>query len=387
MKTTRHQKGYVYKKGRWWFVRFYDSVMQADGSTKRAQVARKVAPVSDDYRSKRSVLLMVEELLRPFNNGHYTPESTLALERFVEQTYLPYIQSQRRPSTYKSYKELWENHVERRCGATRLREFRTCDGERLLADIARQHNLSRSTLRHIKTLLSGIFKQAKRLGVLNGVNPMQDVSVPMSKASGETYAYSLEEVQQMIGALPEPATTIVATAAFTGLRRGELRGLLWENYNGAQIRVTQSVWESHITEPKNKQSKAPVPLVPLLAGMLDGYRMARNNPRSGLMFASRKSTPLNLNNLLNRVIKPTFAKSGLQWHGWHAFRRGLATNLYRLGVPDKTIQAILRHGNISTTMNIYVKSVPADAVAAMRSLGEVCTSMHQPAGKFGERVV
>ena len=43
----------------------------------------------------------------------------------------------------------------------------------------------------------------------------------------------------------------------------------------------------------------------------------------------------------------------MKWWGWHAFRRGLATNLHRLGVPDKTIQAILRHANISTTLNNY----------------------------------
>jgi integrase len=61
-------------------------------------------------------------------------------------------------------------------------------------------------------------------------------------------------------------------------------------------------------------------------------------------------------------------ETGLEWHGWHAFRRGLATNLYRLGIPDKTIQAILRHSNLSTTMNLYVKSVGADAVAAMNAL-------------------
>jgi hypothetical protein len=49
------------------------------------------------------------------------------------------------------------------------------------------------------------------------------------------------------------------------------------------------------------------------------------------------------------------------------------TKRHRLGVPDKTIQTILRHANISTTLNNYVKSVPADAVAAMHSLEEVCT--------------
>ncbi|MGB7848528.1 MAG: tyrosine-type recombinase/integrase [Candidatus Acidiferrum sp.] len=52
-------------------------------------------------------------------------------------------------------------------------------------------------------------------------------------------------------------------------------------------------------------------------------------------------------------------------HGWHAFRRGLATNLHRLGVSDKVIQQILRHANVSTTMNIYVKTVSADATNAI----------------------
>ena len=41
-----------------------------------------------------------------------------------------------------------------------------------------------------------------------------------------------------------------------------------------------------------------------------------------------------------------------EWHGWHAARRGLGTNLYRLGLPEKTIQAILRHANVSTTKHV-----------------------------------
>ncbi len=45
-----------------------------------------------------------------------------------------------------------------------------------------------------------------------------------------------------------------------------------------------------------------------------------------------------------------------------------ATNLYRLGVPDKTVQAILRHANVSTTMTDYVKSVDEDAIRAMQAL-------------------
>ena len=48
-----------------------------------------------------------------------------------------------------------------------------------------------------------------------------------------------------------------------------------------------------------------------------------------------------------------------KWRGWHAARRGLGGNLYALGVPEKVIQQILRHANVSTTSTYYIKTVPA----------------------------
>ncbi|MBZ5542421.1 MAG: tyrosine-type recombinase/integrase [Acidobacteriia bacterium] len=105
------------------------------------------------------------------------------------------------------------------------------------------------------------------------------------------------------------------------------------------------------------------------------------------MFTSGNGRPLDLKNLANRVIKPELEKAKLEWHGWHAFRRELATNLYRLGVADKSIQAVLRHSNLATTQNSYIKSVPADAVAAMKSLERICTSMHPTTGASHARVV
>ena len=89
---------------------------------------------------------------------------------------------------------------------------------------------------------------------------------------------------------------------------------------------------------------------------------------------------MDLAQLARFVIRPALKGTGIEWHGWHAFRRGLATNLYRLGVPDKTIQAILRHANLSTTMNAYVKSVPADAAAAMKAFENLCNQHATEAG-------
>jgi integrase len=57
-----------------------------------------------------------------------------------------------------------------------------------------------------------------------------------------------------------------------------------------------------------------------------------------------------------------------QWHGWHAARRGLGSNLYRLGVPDMVIQRILRHANVSTTATYYIKTAADDVRKAMTTL-------------------
>lgn len=58
---------------------------------------------------------------------------------------------------------------------------------------------------------------------------------------------------------------------------------------------------------------------------------------------------------------PIFQAAGIECHGWHAFNQGLANNLHRLGLDDKTIQAILKHSNVAVTQACYTKTVRADA--------------------------
>jgi len=186
----------------------------------------------------------------------------------------------------------------------------------------------------------------------------------------------------------------VLTAAFTGLRKSELRGLIWASYNGEQLSVDRSVWNSTVGEPKTKRSRSPVPVVRPLAEALEIHRLRAGRLAQSTLpiFQAGNGHPLNLDNIVRRVIIPALSpcavckkqedehkpeghsfqrdKSLPLWQGWHAFRRGLATNLHTLGVADKDIQAILRHSNIGLTMNVYVKSVNESQVSAMDSLTE-----------------
>ena len=60
--------------------------------------------------------------------------------------------------------------------------------EKLLEAIAKQHKLTSTTLAHIKAFLSGIFRFAKRQGVINPENPMRDIVLPRGMPAGETHA-------------------------------------------------------------------------------------------------------------------------------------------------------------------------------------------------------
>jgi len=58
-----------------------------------------------------------------------------------------------------------------------------------------------------------------------------------------------------------------------------------------------------------------------------------------------------------------------EWHGFHAFRRGLGTRLYNNGTPIETVAKVLRHGSGSeVTLKHYVEIEEETKAAALQSL-------------------
>jgi integrase len=155
--------------------------------------------------------------------------------------------------------------------------------------------------------------------------------------------------------------------------REKSAAFFWQSYDGYTIEVKQSVWRNQVGEPKREKSKGTIPVIAQLKLYLDRHRRSSGNPSQGYIFRNLWGNPLNLDALVTEVIQPTLEAEKIPWYGWHAFRRGLATNLHRLGVSDKVIQQILRHANVTTTINIYVKMVTQDAEEAMKKLEKKCS--------------
>ncbi len=386
---VRKQKGQIVRISGRWYVRYWEK-RNVDGAIEQKRVSYCLGSITT--RGKHPPADIVDEAekhMSTINRGAIPPERIMTIGDFVDGVYLPWITQHKRPSTAKAYRIIWEEHFKPLCAGSWLKETRTYHVQSWLDSISKK-SLGRNTLKHIKSVISAIFTLAKQQDFFQGENPSRETAIdPHAKEPEETYAYSLEEIQQILSLLPEPAATAFAVAAFMGLRHGEIQGLLWENYRNGEVFVSRSIWNGKVTDPKTRKSSAAVPVIRQLADRLEMHRLRCGNPESGPIFRNTAGKPLSLVNLSNRAIYPTLnrcAQCGKaeadhketheykrderypEWHGWHAARRGLGSNLYRLGVNDKVIQAILRHANVSTTTTYYIKTITDDVRDAMDKL-------------------
>jgi len=386
----RKQHGQIIRIGDRWYLRFWER-RNLGGTIERKRVTHQLGPVTTRGKHPPAdIVSEAERFMATINSRTIPAERIVTIGDFVARVYLPWIEQHKRPSTAKGYRDIWEDHLKPLCEKVWLRDTRTYLVQGWLNQIG-AGRLSRNTLKHVKSVISGIFTLAKQQDYFQLENPARDSAVnPGAAQPQETYAYTLEEINHMLAMLPEPAATAFAVAAFMGLRHGEIQGLLWENYANGQMFVSRSIWNGHVTEPKTRKGRAPVPVIKQLAQRLEMHRLRSGNPTAGPIFANALGRPLSLGSLVNRVILPALARCEVcgkvesdhrtrgheyrrdsalpEWHGWHAARRGLGSNLYRLGVPEMVIQRILRHANVSTTATYYIKAAADDVQNAMATL-------------------
>jgi integrase len=339
------QRGSIRKKSGAWHIRYRVTEVGPDGQPRRRLVTKRLAPVNDEYRAPRDVWSLADTIVAQETHGG-AAEGSLAVSDFVTRFFLPFVTAKKKPSTLRFYRDTIKRHVTPLIGELRLREVQTVHIQRLLDAT----ELSHGSVSRIKSCASAIMSHARRLGFITGANPAQGARAEGHRSNFEAVAYSLADLQYFLKKLDEPSRTVIAVAAFTGLRESEIRGLQWEDYDGVELVVRRSVWRTYTGETKTPESKAAVPVISPLRKMLDAHR--RQNGSSGWIFAGeKKHFALNLDNLARRSIIP---KVEGRWHGWHGWRRGLATILFDLGVDPEIASKILRHADSAVTRRHYI---------------------------------
>ena len=161
----------------------------------------------------------------------------------------------------------------------------------------------------------------------------------------------------------------------------------WQDvsFDDSEISVRRTWTCGAVGLPKSKSSKAPVPLHPLLAEFLRAWKDETPYSQSGdWVFASfrlKGQQPRVANMLVEDHLRPAavsasvLAKNDSRRFGFHNLRHSLASFLVRTKTDPKTVQALLRHSDVKTTLQLYAHSVSEDRMAAQ---GQMLQAILQP---------
>lgn len=177
------------------------------------------------------------------------------------------------------------------------------------------------------------------------------------------------------------AAKMLAFIMYSGLRVGEAIGLKWKDVDleKGMITISQTYtavhsrdafgnstgWEYVEKAPKTESSIATIPCK--LYG-IDILKMMAERPHENndIVFVSETNTPLTKRHALH-TLKRMLKNTGLEDRGYtvHDLRHGYGSILYQEGMELITISRLLRHKDIQTTANIYVKHTPESLKAAL----------------------
>ena len=281
--------------------------------------------------------------------------------------YLRYIEQdrQRKPSTLRDYDSIFRNHVIPHLGDVLLEDLTPERVEHWAAhEIDPERRLANRTREKIITVFHGVMERARKLYRLPA-NPVADVEKPRTASRTEINVFSPEEIAALVRAADsEQDAAIYLTAAFTGLRQGELVALRWRHvdFSGSAIRVRASYTNGHLTSPKSGKVRS----VPMAAQVAEA--LARHGQREfftgddDLVFAGVTGSYLD-GSALSKRYRAAFRRAALRPLRFHDLRHTFGTRV--IGVADiRRVQEWMGHANVQTTMQ-YLHYVPRPQDAAL----------------------
>jgi integrase len=226
--------------------------------------------------------------------------------------------------------------------------------------------LSPKTVRNHLVLLGLMFRSARRWRWVTE-NPLELVEKPATQ-DAETETIDAAVIADLFGAYRtleadadeserfwfEAARRMTVVALSTGLRRGELLGLRWQDVDLLERRVSvrQQFVRNEITSPKSRAGRRSVGLGPVAAAALEEqYRASQHRADESIVFCHPAlGTPLDPSKLTSYARKAlTTAGVPASFRPWHGMRHTALTETAAAGVPAMFVQAKAGHAHGSTT--------------------------------------
>lgn len=327
--------------------------------------------------SRKEVQEQLKIALREQQQGTLVTAPQQTVAQYLKQ-WLENRQATVRIRTYERYEQLVRLHLVPTIGRIPLQKLTPQHVQSLYTQKIKG-GLSRTTVNTLHAMLHKALEDALRWNLV--ARNVCDAVSPPQPDRYEIQPLNKEQAQQLLAAAHgHPLEALIVLALATGMRRGELLALKWQDLDFStrtlQVRriYTRTAGNRYIeAEPKTEKSRRSIALPALVVDLLLQHREKQSQVKQqageawqehDLVFCTSLGTPLNPSKVVDRY-KALLKRAGLPDIRFHDLRHSAASILLGMGIHPKVVQELLGHHQISMTMDIYSHVMPTMQKDAM----------------------
>lgn len=368
-------RGHVAKKGKNYYAVVYEGIDPGTGKERHRWHA--AGPRRGDAER------LVNELVKRRHDAADTASDRTTLGAYLLDRWLPIQESRLRPSTYLSYASIVRLHVVPYIGLIRLDKLQAADLDGLYLDLLRSGNrrgrttggLDPTSVRYVHRVINKALADALRKGVVSR-NVAGLADQPKRESIGtksKIQVWDAPDLRRFLEATKDHRHhTLMLVAAKTGMRRGEVMGLRWNDvdFEKSTLSVRRAVvvvgWKIHVSDVKTPSGRRTIDIDSRTATALQDRKAAQelakaevgeHFDRQGLLFGRADGEPGHPE-YITRGFNRLVTTHQLPVIRFHDLRHTHATLLLKAGVPAKVVAERLGHASAGFTLNVYQHVLP-----------------------------
>lgn len=325
----------------------------------------RTRPRVGPYPTAREAQDALDDLIADIRKGTFAQDDRTPLGDYL-RAWLKVHATTLKPSTAHGYGAVIDRYTPP-IGAVPLADLRPSHLNALYAGMTKR-GLSPHTVRTVHVVIRRALADAVREGTMTR-NVAEAASLPRVPHV-EQSAWSADEARAFIDAtVADPHHPLFVTALTTGMRRGELAGLRWEDVDLAAgtvaVKRTRTVIGGRIVEgePKTKTSRRTIDIDPGTVAVLRAWRL-RQGPGAVGVFPGYPDT-------FSKAWDDAVKRAGARRIRFHDARHTAASLMLQAGVPVNVVSRRLGHASPMVTLTIYSHVMPGQGREASDRLGAV----------------
>ena len=375
-------RGHLAKKGNRYYAVIYEGVDPATGKD-----THRWHPAGDTKKGAEKILA---DLVKRVHDGDYRAPDKITLGIYMLERWLPSKRTRVKASTAAAYEGNIRLHIDPYIGRIPLQKLQPEDLDELYVKLLTEGKrngagggLSAKSVRNVHATIQSALTDAVRKGtVVRNVADLADP--PAISRSGRTMrAWTSDELRVFLDAIRDhDLFALYLLGATTGMRRGELAGLVWRNVDldGARLTVNQQIvsveYELIEDDLKTAASRRTVDLDQHTVAELRKHRVRQLESQlatgrrgdNGYVFAKADGSPIHPD-FISQTFDRTVTKLDVPRVRLHDLRHTHATILLQQNVPVKVVSERLGHSSPAFTMTVYQHVMPGMQAEAAATFG------------------